>query len=105
MWGAKRTATTAIAAPARRVRASLDGLAGARMLGGGGASVVGLAADEDPGLGSVGVVSLRDAAEVCEEFQVLRAREAGWSWARIGAVLGVSAQAVHKKHAGSPTRR
>jgi photosystem II stability/assembly factor-like uncharacterized protein len=66
---------------------------------------VGLAANEDPGLGLVGVVSLRDAADVCEEFQVLRARDAGWSWARIGAVLGVSAQAVHKKHAGRAAPR
>jgi hypothetical protein len=30
---------------------------------------------------------------------VSRAREAGWSWAEVGAVLDVSAQATHKKHA------
>jgi hypothetical protein len=34
-----------------------------------------------------------------EEHHVSRAREAGWSWAEVGVVLDVSAQAAHKKHA------
>jgi hypothetical protein len=63
------------------------------------ASLVGLAGDEDPAMGLVGVVGLRQAADACEQYQVARARAAGWSWAQIGAVLEVSAQAVHKKHA------
>jgi predicted DNA-binding protein YlxM (UPF0122 family) len=29
---------------------------------------------------------------------VRRARELGWSWQEIAEVLGVSRQAVHKKH-------
>jgi hypothetical protein len=63
------------------------------------ATLVGLAGDEDPAMGLVGVVGLRQAADACEQYQVARARAAGWSWAQIGAVLEVSAQAVHKKHA------
>ena len=59
----------------------------------------GLAADEDPYLGLIGVVSLREMAEALEHYQVQRAREAGFTWAQIAAALGVSAQAVHKKHA------
>jgi hypothetical protein len=35
-----------------------------------------------------------------EAAQVENAFIAGWSWARIAEVLGVSKQAVHKKHAG-----
>ena len=34
-----------------------------------------------------------------EAAQVENAFIAGWSWARIAEVLGVSKQAVHKKHA------
>jgi predicted DNA-binding protein YlxM (UPF0122 family) len=34
-----------------------------------------------------------------EAAQVENAYVAGWSWARIAEVLGVSRQAVHKKHA------
>ena len=32
------------------------------------------------------------------------ARAQGWSWDAIGALLGVSKQAVHKKHAGRARR-
>ena len=35
-----------------------------------------------------------------EHYWVLQARNADVSWAAIAAVLGVSKQAVHKKHAG-----
>jgi len=37
--------------------------------------------------------------EALEAAQVENAFIAGWSWARIAEVLGVSRQAVHKKHA------
>lgn len=37
--------------------------------------------------------------EALEAAQVENAFVAGWSWARIAEVLGVSKQAVHKKHA------
>jgi hypothetical protein len=60
---------------------------------------LGLETDEDPYLGQMGVVSLRTLAEALEEHHVNRAREAGWSWADVGALLDVSAQAAHKKHA------
>ncbi len=60
----------------------------------------GLAADEDPYLGLIGAVSLREMADALEDYQVQRAREAGFTWAQIDAALGVSPQAAHKKHVG-----
>ncbi len=45
------------------------------------------------------VVALRRMLEALEVAQVENAFVAGWSWARIAEVLGVSKQAVHKKHA------
>ena len=45
------------------------------------------------------VVALRRTLEALEAAQVENAFVAGWSWARIAGVLGVSKQAVHKKHA------
>jgi hypothetical protein len=45
------------------------------------------------------VVALRRTLEALEAAQVENAFVAGWSWARIAEVLGVSKQAVHKKHA------
>lgn len=59
----------------------------------------GIAFDHDPYLGLVGVAAMRDTAEVLEEHHVDRARAAGWTWAEIAAVLEVSPQAMHKKHA------
>ena len=61
--------------------------------------LVGLAADEDPELGLLGVVGLREVAQVCEEHQVRQARAAGWTWARIATALEVSPQAVHQRYA------
>ena len=63
-----------------------------------GLRLVGLAADEDPELGFLGVVSLRDVAQACEEHQIRQARAAGWTWAQIAAALGVSPQAVHQRY-------
>jgi len=60
----------------------------------------GIAYDHDPYLGLLGVAAMRDSADVLEEHHVERARAAGWTWAEIAAVLEVSAQAVHKRHAG-----
>ncbi len=42
---------------------------------------------------------MRRTLEALEAAQVENAFIAGWSWARIAEVLGVSKQAVHKKHA------
>lgn len=55
---------------------------------------------EDPREGLEAVVALRRTLEALEAAQVENAFVAGWSWARIAEVLGVSKQAVHKKHAG-----
>ncbi len=68
---------------------------------------------EDPREGLESVVALRRMLEALEAAQVENAVVAGWSWARIAEVLGVSKQAVHKKHAkrirnrypGGPPRR
>ena len=54
---------------------------------------------EDPRAGLEAVVALRRTLEALEAAQVENAFVAGWSWARIADVLGVSRQAVHKKHA------
>jgi DNA-directed RNA polymerase specialized sigma24 family protein len=54
---------------------------------------------EDPREGLEAVVALRRTLEALEAAQVENAFTAGWSWARIAEVLGVSRQAVHKKHA------
>jgi DNA-directed RNA polymerase specialized sigma24 family protein len=56
------------------------------------------AADADPRTGLRAVRALRRLLEQLEASQVRRAREAGWSWQEIADVLGVSRQAVHKKH-------
>ncbi|MGI8649773.1 MAG: hypothetical protein ACR2KW_05270 [Rubrobacter sp.] len=45
------------------------------------------------------VVALRRLLEGLETAHVERAYAAGWTWAEISEVLGVSKQAVHKKHA------
>jgi DNA-directed RNA polymerase specialized sigma24 family protein len=68
---------------------------------------------EDPREGLEAVVALRRTLEALEAARVENAFVAGWSWARIAEVLGVSKQAVHKKHArrmrqkypGEPPRR
>jgi ribosome-binding protein aMBF1 (putative translation factor) len=52
----------------------------------------------DPAVGLAAVASLRELLESLEELQVRNAREHGWSWQQIAARLGVSKQAVHKKH-------
>jgi DNA-directed RNA polymerase specialized sigma24 family protein len=53
---------------------------------------------DDPAVGLRAVRSLRTLAERLEALQVGRARTLGWSWQEIADALGVSRQAVHKKH-------
>lgn len=45
------------------------------------------------------MVALRRLLESLEAAHVERAYRAGWTWAEVAEVLGVSRQAVHKKHA------
>ncbi|AHY45386.1 Sigma-70, region 4 [Rubrobacter radiotolerans] len=52
-----------------------------------------------PREGLEAVVALRQLLEGLEERHVREAYLAGWTWAEIAEVLGVSKQAVHKKHA------
>jgi hypothetical protein len=68
------------------------------------AQVVAQTASEDPEVGLRGVASLQALLEAVEELQVRRARELGWSWQRIAALLRVSKQAVHQKY-GTGERR
>ncbi|CAN5412854.1 sigma factor-like helix-turn-helix DNA-binding protein [soil metagenome] len=56
------------------------------------------AAGSDPRTGLRAVRALGRLLELLEETQVRRARALGWSWQEIAEVLGVSRQAVHKKH-------
>lgn len=56
------------------------------------------AAGDDPRAGLRAVRSLRELADRLETLQVRRARELGWSWQEVADALGVSKQAVHKKH-------
>jgi hypothetical protein len=55
-------------------------------------------ASTDPAVGLRAVASLRKLVESVEALQVQAARDRGWSWQRIADALGVSKQAVHKKH-------
>ena len=57
------------------------------------------AAGADPDLGLRAVRALRILVERLETLQVDSARGLGWSWQDIAERLGVSRQAVHKKHA------
>ncbi|HVD15241.1 MAG TPA: helix-turn-helix domain-containing protein [Actinomycetota bacterium] len=56
-------------------------------------------ASPDPRVGLRAVAALRQLLEQLEALQVDNARAKGWSWQEIAEILGVSRQAVHKKHA------
>ncbi len=57
------------------------------------------AGSKDPAVGLRAVAALRNLLERLEELNVDNARAQGWSWQEIASALGVSRQAVHKKHA------
>jgi hypothetical protein len=59
------------------------------------------ASSKDPTVGLRAVCALRTLLEQLEALQVENARDQGWSWEQIAIALGVTRQAVHKKHAGS----
>jgi hypothetical protein len=67
--------------------------------------VVAQTASEDPEIGLRGVASLRALLDAVEELQIRRARELGWSWQQIAALLGVSKQAVHQKYGKGERRK
>jgi hypothetical protein len=58
------------------------------------------ASSRDPQVGLRAVRALREMTERLEALQVEHARKQGWSWQQIAVCLGVSRQAVHKKHSG-----
>ena len=62
------------------------------------------AASADARVGLRAVLALRRLLETLEALQVDNARRQGWSWQEIAEALGVSKQAVHKKHAGRDKR-
>ena len=56
------------------------------------------AGSSDPAVGLRAVAALRELADRLESLQVANARALGWSWQEIADCIGVSRQAVHKKH-------
>ncbi len=54
---------------------------------------------EDPGDALAAVGALRRLADRVEDAAVERALAVGWSFPEIAEALGVTRQAVHKKHA------
>ncbi len=53
----------------------------------------------DPADGLAAVVALRRLADRVEDAGVERALRDGWTWSQVADALGVTRQAVHKKHA------
>ncbi|MEU3601268.1 hypothetical protein ABZ714_21495 [Streptomyces sp. NPDC006798] len=53
----------------------------------------------DPARQLAAAVALRRLADQLEDAAVERAMRAGWSWPDVAEALGVTRQAVHKKHA------
>jgi len=54
---------------------------------------------DDPADALAAVGALRRLADRVEDAAVERAVLDGWSWAEVAEALGVTRQAVHKKHA------
>jgi Bacterial regulatory protein, Fis family len=53
----------------------------------------------DPADALASVVALRRLADRIEDAAVEQAMRAGWNWPQVAEALGVTRQAVHKKHA------
>jgi hypothetical protein len=53
---------------------------------------------EDPADALAAVAALRRLADQLEDAAVEQAMRAGWSWPDVAEALGVTRQAVHKKH-------
>jgi hypothetical protein len=56
-------------------------------------------ADADPADALAAVAALRRLADQLEDVAVERAMRSGWGWPQVAEALGVTRQAVHKKHA------
>ena len=52
----------------------------------------------DPGDALASVAALRRLADQLEDAAVEQAMRAGWGWPKVAEALGVTRQAVHKKH-------
>ncbi|MVU83747.1 hypothetical protein GPX89_41745 [Nocardia sp. ET3-3] len=52
----------------------------------------------DPAGRLAAVVALRRLADRLEDIAVEEAMRAGWGWPQVAEALGVTRQAVHKKH-------
>ncbi len=53
---------------------------------------------DGPADGLASVAALRAMTDRLEDAEVERAMRAGWSWSQVAEALGVTRQAVHKKH-------
>ena len=62
------------------------------------------ASGADPAQGLRAARAMRELAERLEALHVDNARARGWSGQEIASFLGVSRQAVHKKHASRKAR-
>jgi predicted ArsR family transcriptional regulator len=51
-----------------------------------------------PADGLAAVSALRGMTDQLEDAEVERAMRAGWTWSQVAEALGVTRQAVHKKH-------
>jgi hypothetical protein len=58
-----------------------------------------LPASADPADALAAVAALRRLADRIEDAAVEQAMRSGWSWPQVAEALGVTRQAVHKKHA------
>jgi hypothetical protein len=61
--------------------------------------VIEIRQDADPADALAGVAALRRLADQLEDLAVERAMRSGWTWTQVAEALGVTRQAVHKKHA------
>jgi hypothetical protein len=53
---------------------------------------------DGPADGLAAASALRSIADELEDAEVERAMRSGWSWSQVAEALGVTRQAVHKKH-------
>ncbi|MFI7445946.1 hypothetical protein ACIBQX_00470 [Nonomuraea sp. NPDC049714] len=56
-------------------------------------------ASQEPADALASVAALRRLADQIEDAAVEQAMRTGWSWPQVAEALGVTRQAVHKKHA------